>query len=211
MAAARFSRPQYERSVFSYRGTSFLNLFTHEWKHSTTHRRALKPGFRLISEASSPRGRMWGMYPQSETSRSFPTYPASRQMFCSVPSAGRATRASSTLRISLLSWTFAPLTTRESGTPRSSTRACRLLPFFSPVRRVRPDGLPREGCLKVRPVRGLPFPPDPLELVVFRQPLPPERLEESGARPLPEAGVEGRRTQPAEFLARERVPDDPRP
>jgi hypothetical protein len=37
----------------------------------------------------------------------------------------------------------APVTTMDNGTPRPSTRIWRLLPFFSPIRGVRPGTLKR--------------------------------------------------------------------
>ena len=81
MPAARSRNPQYERSVFSYRGTSLRNRFIHERDASTTHLRALKSGLRLISAASSPCGRMCGTYPRAATTSALPVYPASRQRF----------------------------------------------------------------------------------------------------------------------------------
>ena len=185
MAAARYSNPQYERSVFSYRGMSFLNRFIHEWEASTTHLRALKSGLRLISEASSLRGRICGTYPRAATISALPVYPASRQRFSVTvtPPTCSTTLASRSLPISLLSCTLAPVTTIVNGMPRASTRTCLLVPFFSPVRGVGPNGFLRQRCFDVRSVGGLPFPGDASEFVVFGKALAPDLLKQSGPGP----------------------------
>lgn len=60
--------------------------------------------------------------------------------------------ALSTASSLLQSWTLAPLTTSDNGTPRPSTSKWRLLPFFLPVRRVRADSFLRQGCLHHRAI-----------------------------------------------------------
>jgi hypothetical protein len=84
----------------------------------------------------------------------------------------------------LPSLTLAPVTMSDNGTPRPSTNRCRLLPFFSPVRRVRVGGFLREWCFHHRPVYALPSPDDAGHLVVLSQPGLPQRLEEASTLPL---------------------------
>ena len=66
----------------------------------------------------------------------------------------------------------------------------RLVPFFSPVRGVRPDGFLRQRRFNVRPVCGLPFPGDAFDLVVFGEAPAPDRLKQPGPGPLLEAFVQ---------------------
>ncbi len=69
----------------------------------------------------------------------------------------------------LQSLTFAPLTMSENGTPRPSTNRWRLLPFFPPIRRVRPDGFLCQWRLHHRAIHALPPPRDALHVVVLGQ------------------------------------------
>ena len=83
---------------------------------------------------------------------------------------GRLTMmASSTASICVTSCALAPVTTSDNGTPRPSTRRWRLLPFFSPIRRIGSDGLLSQRRLEHRPVKALPAPGDALQVVVLGQ------------------------------------------
>src|SRR5215203_1051550 len=99
------------------------------------------------------------------------------------------TIAASTSSIRLPSFTLAAVTMSDNGTPRPSTSRCRLLPFFSPVRRVGPDGLLRHRCLEECSVNALPSPGDAFHLVVLGQTSLPYRFEEACFLPLQEALV----------------------
>jgi len=66
-----------------------------------------------------------------------------------------------------------------------------LLPFFSPVRRVGPDGLSGQGGLDHGSVYALPFPGDALHLVILGQTSTPEGQEETRFQPVPEVLVHG--------------------
>lgn len=192
IAAARALNALYDRSVFSYRGMSLRNRLNQECASSTTHRRGLNDGSRSISFFSSPLGRMCGMKPFSFATASFPTYAASRQRFwVSFSSLGFTTRPLSSGSSALLSCSFAAVTTSDKGTPFSSTRIFRLVPFFSPVRRVRPDRLLRQRRFDHRAVCGLPEPTNACQFIVFRQtyaakgpetPRPSPTLETCGER-----------------------------
>ena len=170
IAAAKDVRAIYARSVFSYRGTNFRKRLNHEWLSSTTHLRALKVGSFSISFFSSPLGRIWGMKPLASTVSSLPTYAASRHRFClmSLPS-GDKSLAFSKGSSDTLSCRLAPLTTSDKGTPISSTKICRFVPFFSPIRRVRPDGFLRKRCFDVRPIGCFPKPGNTFKGIIFGQ------------------------------------------
>jgi len=114
------------------------------------------------------------------------------------------TMPASTASSRLQSCTFAPLTTSDNGTPRPSTSRWRLLPFFSPIRRVGADGFLRQWRLHHRAVNALPSPRDPLHLVVLGQPRSPQRLKEAGFFPFEESLVDG--TRAAKALLGERPP-----
>lgn len=211
MPAARSRSPQYERSVFSYRGTSFRNRFIHEWEASTTHLLALKPGLRLISAASSPSGRICGTYPFAATISALPVCLASRQRFSVTVTTPTCTTtlASRSLPIPLLSCTLAPVTTIDNGMPRASTRTCLLVPFFPPVRGVGSNGFLRQRCFDVRSVGGLPFPGDASEFVVFGKSLAPDLLKQSGPSPLLKARMQRRTAQSSELIAGKGFSNDP--
>lgn len=209
IAAAKAFNALYERSVFSYRGINLRNRLNQEWANSTIHLRALNVGFLSINFFSSPLGRMWGTKPLAMTTSSLPTYAASRHKFCgSVSSEGEATRPFSKESRGTLSCRLAPVTTIDKGAPFSSTRRFRFDPFFSPVGRVRPDRLLREGCFDVRSVGSLPEPSDPLHFVVFGQSAPPKALKETGCGPLPKFSVNRGRPKAFKFFSRQGIPDD---
>ena len=74
---------------------------------------------------------------------------------------GRSTMmASSTAANCETSCLLAPVTTSDNGTPRPSTSKWRLLPFFSPIRRVGTYALLRHWRLHHRPINALPSPGD---------------------------------------------------
>ena len=99
--------------------------------------------------------------------------------------------ALSTASSLLQSWTLAPLTTSDNGTPRPSTSRWRLLPFFPPVRRVRADSFLCQGCLHHRSIDALPSPRDALHVVVFRQTGFPDGFKEARLLPFEKAFVDG--------------------
>lgn len=209
IAAAKAFSALYERSVFSYLGINLRNRLNQEWASSTIHLRALNAGSFSISFFSSPLGRMWGTKPLAMTTSSLPTYAASRHKFCgSVSSEGKATRPFNKESRGTLSCRLAPVTTIDKGAPFSSTRRFRFDPFFSPVGRVRPDRLLREGCLDVRSVGSLPEPGDPLHFVIFGQPSPPKALKKTGCGPLPKFSVNRGRPKTFKFFSRQGIPDD---
>ena len=125
---------------------------------------------------------------------SAPRYPASAHR-CLFRLCGGFLRlmtiASSTSSSLLQSWTLAPLTTSDNGTPRPSTSRWRLLPFFSPVRRVRADSFLCQGRLHHRAIDALPSPRDALHVVVFRQTSFPHGLKKSRLLPFEKAFVDG--------------------
>lgn len=132
IAAAKALSALYERSVFSYRGNSLRNRLNQECASSTTHLRALKVGSFSIKFFSSPLGRIWGINPLLSTTSFFPTYAASRQRFWGVASlSGSRILPFSNGYKEILSCRLAPVTTNDKGTPRSSTRRLRFVPFFS--------------------------------------------------------------------------------
>src|SRR3989304_7570877 len=92
----------------------------------------------------------------------------------------------------------------DSGTPRSSTRSIRLLPFFSPIRRVGSDRFLSKRCLDHGPIDTLPSPSDALHLVILGQSRLPQRLEHPRLRPLQETFVD--RTGAAEAFSGQRPP-----
>lgn len=114
------------------------------------------------------------------------------------------TMAPSTASSLLQSWTLAPLTTSDNGTPRPSTSRWRLLPLFPPVRRVRSDGFLCQGRLHHRTIDALPSPRDALHVVVFRQPGFPDRFKETRLLPFKKAFVDG--TGAAKALSRQCLP-----
>src|SRR5882672_6302075 len=103
------------------------------------------------------------------------------------------TIASSTASSMVMSFTLAAVTMNDNGTPRPSTSRWRLLPFFSPIGRVRPDRFLRQWRLEHGPVDALPSPGDALHLVVLCESGLPERFEHARLLPLQEAFVHGAR------------------
>ena len=209
IAAANVLSAMYERSVFSYRGTNLRNRLNHECANSTTQRRALNEGSFSINFFSSPRGRMWGMKPWDTTVSSLPTYAASRQRFCGVSvRSGATTLFWSKESRKTLSCRLAPLTTSDKGTPFSSTRIWRFVPFFSPIRRVWADRFFRKRRLDVRPIGRLPEPGDTFQGIVFSQPALPYATKYSSPGPLLEFSVNHRRTDAFKLFSRQGVPND---
>src|SRR5580765_6812525 len=99
--------------------------------------------------------------------------------------------AVSTSSSRLQSWTLAPVTTSDNGTPRPSTRRWRLLPFFSPIRGVGAHGFLCQWRLHHRAVDALPAPGDALHLVVLGQTRFPQSFEEACSLPFEEPLVDG--------------------
>ena len=211
IAAANEFSVIYERSVFSYRGSSLRKRLKHERVSSTTRLRALKVGSFSISFFSSPLGRMWGMRPFAFTDSSLPTYAASRQRFCPMSSSsGVTTLAFSKGASETLSCRLAPLTTSDKGTPLSSTNICRLVPFFPPIRRVWPDGFLSKRRFNIRSVGGFPEPGNSFQGIVFGQTTLPDIAKQASFGPLLKFAVNHRRPNPFKFFSRQSVPDNPR-
>lgn len=185
IAAAKAFNALYERSVFSYRGTSLRNRLNQEWASSTIHLRALKVGSLSINFFSSPLGRIWGINPLDVTTSSFPTYAASRQRFKGVlPSSGSNIRPFSNGSKEILSCRLAPVTTSDKGMPFSSTSRLRFVPFFPPIRGVRSNGFLCQWRFNVRPICSFPKPSDPFQFIVFNQSTPPNVQKDSCRGPL---------------------------
>jgi len=100
------------------------------------------------------------------------------------------TISSSTSSNWVTSCRFAPVTTRDNGTPRPSTRRCRLVPFFSPVGRIAANRFQCQRCLDHCPVNALPPPGDTLHFIVFGKPGSPQRDKKAGTHPSREMGVD---------------------
>jgi hypothetical protein len=211
IAAAKALSALYERSVFSYRGNSLRNRLNQEWPSSTIHLRALKVGSFSINFFSSPRGRIWGMNPLSTTTSSFPTYAASRQRFWGVaPSFGLRILPFNNGSKEILSCRLAPVTTNDKGTPRSSTRRLRFVPFFSPIRGIRSDRFLRKRCFNIRAISSLPKPGNPFQFIVFNQASPPDILKHSCRGPLLELAVDRSRSKTFKLFSWQSIPDDTR-
>src|SRR3989304_1567434 len=97
---------------------------------------------------------------------------------------------SSVLASCVTSCRLAPVTMIDSGTPRSSTRSIRLLPFFPPIRRVGSDRFLSKRCLDHGPVDALPSPSDALHLVILGQARLPESHENASLCPFEKAFVD---------------------
>ena len=142
-AHANITNPSCVTVSFSKRTSSLRKRFIHEWVTSTTHRRALYPGICSFSLFSCPRLFICGMKPRNTTisNAGSPVYPLSRQRCCGCSNiSGRSTIIEfSKVSSCDTSWRFAPVITSARGTPAPSTSIWRLLPFFSPVGRVRAD------------------------------------------------------------------------
>src|SRR5208337_3148772 len=104
---------------------------------------------------------------------------------------------------------WAPVTISDSGTPRASTRTCRLLPFFPPVCRVRTGCFSGQRRFDRAPVDALPFPGDPLRLIILGETGAPESEEEACFQPLSKVLVD--RARAPESLLGERLPLAPCP
>ena len=203
IAAAKAFNALYERSVFSYRGTSLRNLLNQEWASSTIHLRALKVGSLSINFFSSPLGRIWGINPLDVTTFSFPTYAASRQRFKGVlPSSGAKIRPFNNGSKEILSCRLAPVTTSDKGTPFSSTSRLRFVPFFSPIRGVRSNGFLCEWRFNVRAICSFPKPSDPFQFIVFNQSTAPNVQKDSCRGPLLKFTMHCRRPETFKLFTR---------
>lgn len=209
IAAAREFRAMYETSVFSYRGISLRNRLNQECASSITHLRALKEGSYSISFFSSPLGCMWGMKPFFSTTASLPTYAASRHKFWEIsPTGSTTTLAFSNGSSKTLSCRFAPLTTSDKGTPFSSTSRCSFVPFFSPIRGVRADGLLRKRGFNIRTVGRFPKPGDTLQRIIFSQATFPNISKHSGLGTLLKLAMDHCRPDDLKLFTRQPVPDN---
>jgi len=94
----------------------------------------------------------------------------------------------------LTSCLFAPVTTIDKGTPRSSTRIWRLLPFFPPVSRVSTYGLLSQWRFGHRSIDALPVPGDAFHLIVFGKAGTPDSNKEASSHPSHKMSVDGTRT-----------------
>ena len=83
----------------------------------------------------------------------------------------------------LTSCRFAPVTTIESGTPRSSTRRCLLLPFFSPVCRVATNALLSKGSFNHCAIYALPTPGYAFHVIVLCKTRSPKCKEKACTLP----------------------------
>jgi len=155
IVAAKWSNPRYAMYVFSNLTRSFLKRLNQECATSTIHRFGLKP-CSSMAFFSSPRGRICGFIPWDMTSCAFPTYPASRQRFCSMdwtcPKSKGTTRFRRSSSSTALSCRLAPVTTSDNGMPFASTNKFFLLPFFSPIRRVGANRLQCKRGFALRPI-----------------------------------------------------------
>ena len=109
------------------------------------------------------------------------------------------------------SLTFAAVTTNDSGTPRSSTSACLLLPFFPPVRGIGANGFLCQRRFLQRSVCRLPSPGYTFHFVVNGQSGVPQFGEEARTAPQPEPVVDARTADSSEFFARQCIPLAARP
>ncbi len=194
------SNARYERSVFSYRGTT-STISVQPGIGCLHDPSALKSGLRLISSASLFRGRMCGTYPRAVTTSALPVYPAS----------GKGFRPLRHRRSAAQPWRRRPadlLAVMNVGAGRRSTtgrharrRGCDAWFLFSPVRGVRPDGFLRQQRFNVRPVCGLPF-RRCLRAIVFGEAPAPDRLKQPGRSPLLEAFVAAPNCPAHELFAR---------
>src|SRR5690625_1704831 len=75
----------------------------------------------------------------------------------------------------------------DSGTPRPSTNRCRLLPFFSPIRRIGAGRFLRQRRFHHGAIDALPEPRNPFHFIVFPEPFAPQRLEHACLLPFQEA------------------------
>ena len=85
---------------------------------------------------------------------------------------------------SLLSWTFAPETTKAKGTPFWSTTICRLLPNFPRSVGFFPIFFPFLGSRDRMAIQNLPPPRDPLQILILAQAVCPHFSEYPLSSPL---------------------------
>src|SRR6218665_349390 len=116
----------------------------------------------------------------------------------------RTMMAESTASSCVTSCRLAPVTMSDNGTPRSSTSRWRLLPFFPPIGRIRPDRFWCQRRLEHGPVDAFPGPRNALHLAVLGKTRLPERLEHTGRLPFEKSLVD--RAGTAKTLLGQRPP-----
>ena len=114
---------------------------------------------------------------------------------------------SSTAFSCVTSCRLAPVTTSDNGTPRPSTSKWRLLPFFSPIGRIRSDALLSHGRFHHRSINALPSPSDAFKFIIFGKAKLPQCLKDTRLLPFKKSGVNGAGT--AVTLARQCLPLTP--
>src|SRR5205807_9151324 len=121
--------------------------------------------------------------------------PLSRHKCCGCPAvgAGRATTTlSRTASASFMSVRFAALRTTPRGTPRRSSRTCRLVPSLPRLVGSGPVAAPPRGGRDRRTVGRLPVPANAVRRVIAAQLRGPQTGPHALPRPLLEAGVDCR-------------------
>lgn len=108
-----------------------------------------------------------------------PEYPASAQRCCLVCPRGFLIRFFRTSSTCVTSCRLAPVTTIDNGTPRSSTRICRLVPFFSPISRIWPYRFLCSRGFYHCSVDTLPCPCNSFHFIIFSKSFLPEFTEKS--------------------------------
>ncbi len=104
----------------------------------------------------------------------------------------------------LTSWTLAPVTSSDRGTPRSSTTKCRLLPFFSPVSWVGTDFFLGHWSFYYSTITTLPFPCYTLHFIIFSKSGSPKVQKKSFFQPIGKVCIN--RSGAAKTLFRQRLP-----
>src|SRR5262245_39760002 len=115
-----------------------------------------------------------------------------------------ASRVAST---NFISWRLAPSTATPSGIPCPSVSTLRLVPSLPRSVGFLPTFFPTQRGLGPSSVHRLPFPVEPLQLIILQQPLLPEPLKHLRRPPCLKAVMD--RTRSAE-AARQRFPLAPR-
>lgn len=108
-----------------------------------------------------------------------PEYPASAQRCCLVCPRGFLIRFFRTSSTCVTSCRLAPVTTIDNGTPRSSTRICRLVPFFPPISRIWPYWFLCSRGFYHCSVDTLPCPCNSFHFIIFSKSFLPEFTEKS--------------------------------
>src|SRR3990172_5921804 len=133
-----------------------------------------------------------------------PAYPLSAQRFFFVSSGGKTMQLPRTASSWDTSCRLAPVTINDSGAPRSSTRTWRLVPFFSPIRRIRTYCFLCHRGLDHRSVDALPLPCDPFHLVILGKPSAPKVKEKPRFHPTHEISMD--RTGTSKYILRQCLP-----